>query len=109
MLALRLQGLDTVSHYYLRQAMPRAFGDVSDEERRMYGQVLEQYYRYVDAEIGRLIDRLGPSDLLLVVSPFGMEPLSPAKRLLEHALGNAASAAATNARPTASCSRSARP
>ena len=90
LLALRLQGLDTVSHYYLRQAMPRAFGDVSDEERRRYGQVLEQYYRFVDAEIGRLLDRLGPDDLLLVVSPFGMEPLSPAKRLLEHALGNAA-------------------
>jgi arylsulfatase A-like enzyme len=70
--------------------MPRAFGDVSDEERRMYGQVLEQYYRFVDAEIGRLLDRLGPNDLLLVVSPFGMEPLSPAKRLLEHTLGNAA-------------------
>ncbi len=90
LLVLRLQGLDTVSHYYLRQAIPRAFGDVSDEERRMYGQVLEQYYRFVDAEIGRLLDRLGPNDLLLVVSPFGMEPLSPAKRLLEHTLGNAA-------------------
>ena len=90
LLVLRLQGLDTVSHYYLRQAMPRAFGDVSDEERRLYGRVLERSYRFVDAEIGRLLDRLGPRDLLLVVSPFGMEPLSPAKRLLEHTLGNAA-------------------
>ncbi len=87
--AIRLQGLDTVSHYFLRHALPRAFGDVSEEERRQYGQVLEQYYRYVDGEIGRVIDRLGPSDLLLVVSPFGMQPLSPAKRLLEHSLGNA--------------------
>jgi hypothetical protein len=87
--AIRLQGLDTVSHYFLRQALPRAFGDVSEEERRQYGQVLEQYYRYVDGEIGRVIERLGPSDLLLVVSPFGMQPLSPAKRLLEHSLGNA--------------------
>ena len=87
--ALRLEGLDAAGHYYLRQAMPRAFGDVSDEERRRYGQVLEQYYRYVDAIVGRMIDRLGTRDLLLVVSPFGMEPLSPAKRLLEHSLGNA--------------------
>ena len=88
--ALRLEGIDATSHYFLRQAMPQAFGDVSDEEQRLYGQVLEQYYRYVDTEIGRLLDRLGPHDLLLVVSPFGMEPLSPAKRLLEHSLGNAA-------------------
>jgi hypothetical protein len=87
--ALRLQGLDTVSHYFLRHALPRAFGDVSEEERRQYGQVLDQYYRYVDGEIGRVIDRMRPSDLLLVVSPFGMQPLSPAKRLLEHSLGNA--------------------
>jgi predicted AlkP superfamily phosphohydrolase/phosphomutase len=87
--ALRLQGLDTVSHFFLRHALPRAFGDVSEAERSRYGQVLEQYYRYVDAEIGRVIDRLRPSDLLLVVSPFGMQPLSPAKRLLEHSLGNA--------------------
>jgi hypothetical protein len=88
--ALRLEGLDAAGHYYLRQAMPRAFGDVSDDERRKYGQVLEQYYRYVDAVIGSFIDRLGPRDLLLVVSPFGLEPLSPAKRLLEHSIGNTA-------------------
>lgn len=87
--ALRLQGLDVVSHYFLRHALPRAFGDVSEEERRQYGQVLDQYYRYVDSEIGRVIDRMRPTDLLLVVSPFGMQPLSPAKRLLEHSLGNA--------------------
>jgi hypothetical protein len=90
LLALRLEGLDATGHYYLRQAMPRAFGDVSDEERRKYGQVLEQYYRYVDAVIGGVIDGLGPRDLLLVVSPFGLEPLSPAKRLLEHSIGNTA-------------------
>ena len=85
---MRYVGLDTVGHDYLRQAMPRAFGDVPEEERRRYGTVLEQYYRYIDGEIGRAIERLGPDDLLLVVSPFGMEPLSLPKRLLERALGN---------------------
>ena len=34
------------------------------------------------------MERLRPEDLLLVVSPFGMEPLSLPKRLLERALGN---------------------
>ncbi len=88
LVALRYLGLDSVGHDYLRQAMPRAFGDVPEEERRRYGTVLEQYYRYIDGEIGRAIDRLGPEDLLLVISPFGMEPLSLPKRLLERALGN---------------------
>jgi predicted AlkP superfamily phosphohydrolase/phosphomutase len=88
LVAMRYVGLDTVGHDYLRQAMPRAFGDVPEEERRRYGTVLRQYYRYIDGEIGRAIERLGPDDLLLVVSPFGMEPLSLPKRLLERALGN---------------------
>jgi hypothetical protein len=87
-IVMRYVGLDTVGHDYLRQAMPRAFGDVPEDERRRYGTVLEQYYGYIDREIGRTLDRLGPEDLLLIVSPFGMEPLSLPKRLLERALGN---------------------
>ena len=86
--ALRLQGLDTVGHYFLRYAMPQAFGDVSEDERVRFGRVFEQYYAYVDAELGRLLERLQPGDLLLVVSPFGLEPLSLPKRLLERTLGN---------------------
>jgi predicted AlkP superfamily phosphohydrolase/phosphomutase len=86
--ALRLQGLDIVGHYFLRYAMPQAFGDVSEDERGRFGRVFEQYYAYVDAELGRLLDRLQPGDLLLVVSPFGLEPLSLPKRLLERTMGN---------------------
>ena len=103
--ALRLQGLDIVGHYFLRYAMPQAFGDVSEEERGRFGRVFEQYYAYVDAELGRLLDRLQPGDLLLVVSPFGLEPLSLPKRLLERTLATPTSAEPTNARRTGSCWR----
>ena len=87
--AVRYPGLDAMGHQYLRYAMPRTFGDVSDEDRRRYGRVLEQYYSYLDAMIGRATAAVGPSDLLLIVSGFGMEPLSPGKRLLERYVGNA--------------------
>jgi hypothetical protein len=87
---VRLQGLDTVGHYFLRYAMPEEFGDVSDDERARFGRVMDQYYEYLDTEIGRFLDRIRPGDLLLVVSPFGLEPLSVPKRLLERAMGNAA-------------------
>lgn len=87
---VRLQGLDTVGHYFLRYAMPQEFGDVSDDEQARFGRVMDQYYAYLDGEVGRVLDRLGPDDLLLVVSPFGLEPLSVPKRLLERAMGNAA-------------------
>ena len=86
--AVRYPGVDAVGHYYLRYAAPWAFGDVSDEERRRYGRVLEQYYMFVDGLLGRAMASLGPDDVLLVVSGFGMEPLSLDKRVLERALGN---------------------
>lgn len=87
-MVVRYQGLDTVAHYFLRYAMPRDFGDVSEEERRRYGQVLNRYYAYLDGEIGAAIDSLRPQDLLLVVSGFGMQPVSLGKRLLARAAGD---------------------
>jgi predicted AlkP superfamily phosphohydrolase/phosphomutase len=86
--AVRYPGIDAVGHYYLRYALPRAFGDVSDEERLRHGRVLEQYYTYLDGIVGRAMASLGPDDLLLVVSGFGMEPLSLGKRVLERVMGD---------------------
>jgi hypothetical protein len=86
--AVRYPGIDAIGHYYLRYALPRAFGDVSDEERLRHGRVLEQYYTYLDGIVGRAMAALGPDDLLLVVSGFGMEPLSLGKRLLERVMGD---------------------
>ena len=86
--AVRYPGIDAVGHYYLRYALPRAFGDVSDEERLRHGRVLEQYYTYLDGIVGRAMATLGPDDLLLVVSGFGMEPLSLGKRVLERVIGD---------------------
>jgi hypothetical protein len=79
--ALRYQCLDTAGHLYLRTAEPRPFGDVSERQRQQYGGALDSAYAFVDGEIGSAIDRLAPGDLLLVVSGFGMQPISPTKHL----------------------------
>jgi predicted AlkP superfamily phosphohydrolase/phosphomutase len=50
--------------------------------------VLEAHYALIDAAIGRAMAMLGPEDLLLVVSGYGMEPLGFAKRLLERVVGD---------------------
>ena len=50
--ALRLQGLDIVGHYFLRYAMPQAFGDVSEEERGRFGRVFEQVLRVCRCRAG---------------------------------------------------------
>jgi predicted AlkP superfamily phosphohydrolase/phosphomutase len=85
---LRFQSPDQIGHYFLRYAVPSRFGDVSDDDRRRYGGLLEAHYALVDEAIGRAIAALGPDDLLLVVSGYGMEPLSVSKRLLEQVIGD---------------------
>jgi hypothetical protein len=86
--AVRYTQLDEAGHDFLRYAMPREFGDVTPEERRRYGSLLESAYSRVDAIVGRAMASLGPDDLLVVVSGFGMDPLNLGKRLLERAIGN---------------------
>jgi hypothetical protein len=87
-LAVRYAGLDTVAHHYLRFAIPDAFGDVTEEERQASGRVLHDYYAYLDTIVGDTMGRLREGDLLLVASAFGMEPLTPGKRLVERLVGN---------------------
>jgi hypothetical protein len=88
-IAARFPGVDAVGHSYLRYADPSAFGDVSAEQLRQYGRVLPDYYGFVDAVVGFAVESLKPDDLLLVISGFGMEPLSLGKRVLEQLFGDA--------------------
>jgi hypothetical protein len=87
---LRYEGIDVAGHHFLRYAMPRAFGDVSEEERRRHGEVLERQYDDIDREIGSYLAALGPDDVLMVVSGFGMEPVTPFKRVIAWAFGESA-------------------
>ena len=84
----RYQSLDAIGHYFLRYATPSEFGDVSESERQRLGAVLERQYGVIDESLGRAMAALGPDDLLLVVSGFGMEPLGPGKRLIERLIGD---------------------
>lgn len=88
-IAVRFPGIDSVGHYFLRYENPGAFGDVSDQEQRQFGRVLDDYYAFVDSIVGAALQQLRRDDLLLVVSAFGMQPLSPGKRMLERLVGNA--------------------
>ena len=87
-LAVRYDGLDVVSHYYLRYALLPTPRGVPEAERRRYAQVIDRYYAYIDSELGLALESVRPGDLLLVVSGFGMERLSPAKELLSKLLGD---------------------
>jgi hypothetical protein len=82
--AVRFEGLATFGHSYLGDAQPELFGNRLrvDPQR----SVLDQYYAFIDSEIGQATRRLAPGDLLIVISGFGMEPTALSKRLLARIL-----------------------
>lgn len=83
--AMRYEALDDFGHTSLEDAQPELFGEL---RRDAPGRsVLDQYYAFIDAEVGRAISRLAPGDLLLVMSAHGMERTPLYKRLLARLLG----------------------
>jgi hypothetical protein len=83
----RFPGLDGAAHLFLRYQRPDRFGNVTDRELDRYGQVMADYYRFVDAWLGVLRDHLGPQVLSVVVSPYGLEPVGLRTRLLNALTG----------------------
>ena len=82
--AVRYEGLETFGSRYLREALPEAFGDPRRADPHL--SVLDRYYGFVDAEIGRAIRDQAPGDLLLVVSGYAVERTPLAERLLARLL-----------------------
>jgi len=85
MTAVRYEGVDVFGHNYLGDAQPELFGGVGRDDP--LPSVLDRYYGFLDAEIGREVARLAPGDLLLIASGYGMGPTSWPKRLLARLLG----------------------
>jgi predicted AlkP superfamily phosphohydrolase/phosphomutase len=88
LVALRYDGLDIVGHYYLRYTQPRTFGDMPEEERRRFSQAIDRYYAFIDGEVAAAVDTLAPGDMIVIVSGFGMQPLSPVKHAIGRLLGD---------------------
>jgi hypothetical protein len=82
---VRLEAGDELGHWHLRDAEPERFGEV--RRGGVDPPLLDRYYTLVDAWIDRAIADTAPGDLLLVVSGFGLERTSLAKRWLARALG----------------------
>jgi len=81
--ALRLTGVDAVSH------ADWSAGDPARPAGRRSGDaaLFDATYQDLDRQVGFELARLRPGDLLLVVSGFGMEPVTLPKRVLARLLG----------------------
>ena len=80
--ATYVYGLDVVGHAFLRFAQPEKFGDVRPAEVRRYGRVLDRYLALVGQWLFEAQRGLGPDDVLVVVSAYGMEPVPLWRRLV---------------------------
>ena len=85
---LRLYGLNAVQAYFFKYGVPQPFGGVPQERIDRYGAVIERYYAYYDALIGKFLTGLKDDEILVVYSSFGVEPLPLWKRFLERLLGD---------------------
>ncbi len=85
--ATHVNGLDVAGHAFFRYAHPDRFGDVRPADVRRFGRALDRYQALVGQWVGELAQGLRPGEVLLVVSGFGMEPVSLGRRLLGGLLG----------------------
>ncbi|MGH2570395.1 MAG: alkaline phosphatase family protein, partial [bacterium] len=70
-----LEGIDVMQHFLWEFMDPEGVGTKpSLEDRRMYGEAIERYYRFSDGLVGRLVDAGGHERSVMIVSDHGFRP-----------------------------------
>jgi hypothetical protein len=74
--AVYFGGADVVGHRFWRHAYPEHYRHAPpDDEQRVFGHVVEAYYRYLDTAVASLIAAAPADANVLVVSDHGMTPV----------------------------------
>ncbi len=69
---------DALAHLFWQYSVPEALAEGEDPERvARYGGVIDRSLVWADAILGRFLARLGPNDVLVVVSDHGWEKEGP--------------------------------
>ena len=83
-----LPGLENVNAYFYHYARPENFGNlIAAGNREKYGWILDKYYEYYDAVLGKIIGSMGDNELLMVLSLYEIEPLPVWRRILVNYIG----------------------
>lgn len=86
---LLLGGLNTVQSIFYKYSFPDLFGNIPQEDINRHGGMIERYYAFCDQIVGKYLASLKDEEILVVYSPFGVEPLPLWKRFVEGLQGNA--------------------
>jgi predicted AlkP superfamily phosphohydrolase/phosphomutase len=99
LLVVSFHGYDLAGHVFYRYAHPAAFGNVRADEARRYGRVPGRYASLVERWVGELEKDLGPGDVLVVLSGYGLAPTPLWRRLVGVLTGTAVGAATHGGAP----------
>ncbi len=66
-MAVFLSGLDAVEHHFWKFMEPEKFTNVSPEDARLFGDVIERYYEFVDELLGSFLAAYGGREVNVVV------------------------------------------
>jgi predicted AlkP superfamily phosphohydrolase/phosphomutase len=99
LLVVSFHGYERAGHAFYRHAHPEAFGNVSAEEARRYGRVPARYASLVERWVADIEKDLGPGDVLVVLSGYGLAPTPLWRRLLGVLTGTEVGAATHGGAP----------
>jgi predicted AlkP superfamily phosphohydrolase/phosphomutase len=81
--ALYLRGTDDVQHGFWKFMQPDLFDDVPPEQVERFGKVIERYWQWTDAAVGKILSYYdGEDPFVLVVSDHGAGPAVGADRVI---------------------------
>jgi hypothetical protein len=84
-----LPGLENVNSHFYHYARPENFGNlIGPGSSEKYGWILDKYYEYYDAVLGKIIGSMGDNELLMVLGFYEMEPLPVWRRILVKNIGH---------------------
>ncbi len=80
LLALYLGGADVAGHRFWRYMHPESFQHPpSADETDNFGELIAEYYRYVDRAIGSVLDKMPDETTVVIVSDHGMHAVNRGK------------------------------
>jgi hypothetical protein len=77
--------LDVAGHAFTRFRKPEAFRDVQQKDIDYFGGIIDKYYAWFDAEIGKYLTQVDENTTVIICSDHGMGPWSGAASMSEGA------------------------